>query len=117
MKEEKSYSEQVNAKNACLPISRLPFSGLSLPWTTFLSSVFLYNSLIRIQMQWNENKTPMQDTAHISGQIPKGEKSNLPVWTARSPLIVPGSAWRGSVDPINLRADATTPTPSHALLA
>ena len=41
--------------------------------------------------------------------------ANLPVWTARSPLMVPGSAWRGLVAPINLRADATTPSPSQAL--
>lgn len=40
----------------------------------------------------------------------------LPVWTAKSPLIVPGSAWRGLVAPISFRADATTPAPSHAFI-
>jgi len=39
----------------------------------------------------------------------------LPVSTAKSPLIVPGSACKGFVAPISLRADGTTPTPSQAL--
>ena len=57
---------------ARVPVSRSPFSGLSLPWTTL-----------------------------------------RPVCTARSPLMVPGSASKGFVAPMSFLADFTTPSPSH----
>lgn len=54
--------------------SRSPFSGLSLPWITF-----------------------------------------LPTSMAKSPRIVPGSDSKGLVAPMSLRADFTTPLPSHTI--
>lgn len=63
------------AQCARTPVSRSPFSTLSLPCT-----------MLR------------------------------PTSMAKSPRIVPGSAARGLVAPISLRADATTPAPSHTYL-